>query len=258
MTAAVAPLPIAKSNAGRNAEVGMAIAVLFIVALLMVPLPGVLLDLMLATSIGMSLVILLVALNTTDPLEFSGFPSLLLLLTLFRLALNVSTTRLILGQGHAGSVVQAFGEFVIGGNYAVGLVLFLILIAINFIVITKGAGRVAEVAARFTLDAMPGKQMAIDADLSAGLIDDTEAKRRRKELEQASTFFGAMDGASKFVRGDAIAGILITFVNVIGGIIIGVLQQGMQVQQALQTYTILTIGDGLVTQVPALIVSTAG
>src|SRR4051812_44258388 len=181
MTAAVAPLPIGsgETNARRNTEVGMAVAVLFIVALLMVPLPGVLLDLFLATSIGASIVVLLVALNTSDPLEFSGFPSLLLLLTLFRLALNVCTTRLILGEGHAGSVVQSFGEFVIGGNYALGLVLFLILIAINFIVITQGAGRVAEVAARFTLDAMPGKQMAIDADLSARLIDERQARGRR-------------------------------------------------------------------------------
>src|ERR1051326_4143505 len=244
MTAAVAPLPIAKSNAGRNAEVGMAIAVLFIVALLMVPLPGVLLDLMLATSIGMSLIVLLVALYTTDPLEFSAFPSLLLLLTLFRLALNVSSTRLILSNGHAGAVIQSFGEFVIGGNYAVGLVLFLILIGINFIVIAKGAGRVAEVAARFTLDAMPGKQMAIDADLSAGLIDEKEARRRRTELEDESGFFGAMDGASKFVRGDAIAGLLVVFINIIGGMIIGIAQQGLSFAEAGRTYTLLTVGDG--------------
>jgi flagellar biosynthesis protein FlhA len=257
MTAAVAPLPIAESNSRRNAEIGMAIAVLFIVALLMVPLPPMMLDLMLATSIGASLVVLLVALNTTDPLEFSGFPSLLLLLTLFRLALNVCTTRLILGTGHAGSVVQAFGEFVIGGNYAVGMVLFLILIAINFIVITKGAGRVAEVAARFTLDAMPGKQMAIDADLSAGLIDEKQAKKRREEISQAADFYGAMDGSSKFVKGDAIAGLLITAINIVGGIFIGAFQRGLPIGQALSQYTILTVGDGLVTQIPALIISTA-
>jgi flagellar biosynthesis protein FlhA len=217
----------------------------------------VLLDLMLATSIGASLVVLLVALNTTDPLEFSGFPSMLLLLTLFRLALNVCTTRLILGQGHAGSVVQAFGEFVIGGNYAVGLVLFLILIAINFIVITKGAGRVAEVAARFTLDAMPGKQMAIDADLSAGLIDETQARKRRDEISRAADFYGAMDGSSKFVKGDAIAGLLITAINIVGGIFIGAFQRGLPIGQALSQYTVLTVGDGLVTQIPALIISTA-
>src|SRR5690349_5316356 len=196
MSTAVAALPAAGSEtkSRRNTEIGMAIAVLFIVALLMVPLPPVLLDLMLATSIGASLVVLLVSLNTADPLEFSGFPSMLLLLTLFRLALNVCTTRLILGQGHAGAVVQSFGEFVIGGNYVVGLVLFLILIAINFIVITKGAGRVAEVAARFTLDAMPGKQMAIDADLSAGLIDEKQARKRRDEISRQADFYGAMDG----------------------------------------------------------------
>src|ERR1043165_4185704 len=255
--APLAPLPIGESNARRNAEIGMAIAVLFIVALLMVPLPPMLLDLMLATSIGASLVVLLVALNTTDPLEFSGFPSLLLLLTLFRLALNVCTTRLILSQGHAGSVVQAFGEFVIGGNYAVGLVLFLILIAINFIVITKGAGRVAEVAARFTLDAMPGKQMAIDADLSAGLIDEKQARQRRDEISRQADFYGAMDGSSKFVKGDAIAGLLITAINIVGGIFIGAFQRGLPIGQALSQYTVLTVGDGLVTQIPALIISTA-
>jgi flagellar biosynthesis protein FlhA len=258
VSTAVAPLPMGTTaNGRRNAEVGLAIAVLFIVALLMVPLPGVLLDLMLATSIGMSLVVLLVALNTTDPLEFSGFPSLLLLLTLFRLALNVCSTRLILSQGHAGAVIQAFGEFVIGGNYAVGLVLFLILIGINFIVITKGAGRVAEVAARFTLDAMPGKQMAIDADLSAGLIDEKQARKRRDDVSRAADFYGAMDGSSKFVKGDAIAGLLITAINIVGGIFIGAFQRGLPIGQALSQYTILTVGDGLVTQIPALIISTA-
>jgi flagellar biosynthesis protein FlhA len=247
----------AGANGRRNAEVGLALAVLFIVALLMVPVPGVMLDLMLATSIGMSLVVMLVALNTTDPLEFSGFPSLLLLLTLFRLALNVCSTRLILSQGHAGAVIQAFGEFVIGGNYAVGLVLFLILIGINFIVITKGAGRVAEVAARFTLDAMPGKQMAIDADLSAGLIDEKQARKRRDDVSRQADFYGAMDGSSKFVKGDAIAGLLITAINIVGGIFIGAFQRGLPIGQALSQYTILTVGDGLVTQIPALIVSTA-
>jgi flagellar biosynthesis protein FlhA len=241
----------------RNAEVGLAIVVLAIVALLMVPLPPIMLDLLLATSIGMSLVVLLVALNTTDPLEFSSFPSLLLLLTLFRLALNVCSTRLVLSQGHAGAVIQAFGEFVIGGNYVVGLVLFLILVGINFIVITKGAGRVAEVAARFTLDAMPGKQMAIDADLSAGLIDEKQARKRREDISRAADFYGAMDGSSKFVKGDAIAGLLITAINIVGGIFIGVIQKGMPIGQAMSQYTILTVGDGLVTQIPALIISTA-
>jgi len=256
MTTAVAPVPF-ESSGRRYAEVGLAMAVVFIVALLMVPLPGVMLDLFLATSIGMSLVVLLVALNTTDPLEFSSFPSLLLLLTLFRLALNVCSTRLILSQGHAGAVIQSFGEFVIGGNYAVGLVLFLILIGINFIVITKGAGRVAEVAARFTLDAMPGKQMAIDADLSAGLIDEKDARRRRSEISRQADFYGAMDGSSKFVKGDAIAGLLITAINIVGGIFIGAFQKGLPIGQALSQYTILTVGDGLVTQIPALIISTA-
>ena len=257
MTTAIAPMPVFETSGKRNAEVGLAIAVLFIVALLMVPLPGVMLDLLLATSIGMSLVVLLVALNTTDPLDFSGFPSLLLLLTLFRLALNVCSTRLILSQGHAGAVIQAFGEFVIGGNYVVGLVLFLILIGINFIVITKGAGRVAEVAARFTLDAMPGKQMAIDADLSAGLIDEHQARKRRDEISRQADFYGAMDGSSKFVKGDAIAGLLITAINIVGGIFIGAFQRGLPLSQALSQYTILTVGDGLVTQIPALIISTA-
>jgi len=257
MSASVAPMP-AMGKAGKGyAEVGLAIGVVFIVALLMVPIPGIMLDLLLATSIGSSLVVLLVALYTTDPLDFSGFPSLLLLLTLFRLALNVCSTRLILSQGHAGAVIQAFGEFVIGGNYAVGLVLFLILIGINFIVITKGAGRVAEVAARFTLDAMPGKQMAIDADLSAGLIDEKQARKRRDEISRQADFYGAMDGSSKFVKGDAIAGLLITAINIVGGIFIGAFQRGLPIGQALSQYTILTVGDGLVTQVPALIISTA-
>ncbi|HTE45462.1 MAG TPA: flagellar biosynthesis protein FlhA [Gemmatimonadaceae bacterium] len=257
MSTALAPMPAFEGTGKRNAEVGLALAVLFIVGLLMVPLPGVLLDLFLATSIGVSLVVLLVALNTTNPLDFSSFPSLLLLFTLFRLALQVCSTRLILSQGHAGAVIQSFGEFVIGGNYAVGLVLFLILIGINFIVITKGAGRVAEVAARFTLDAMPGKQMAIDADLSAGLIDEKQARKRRDEISRQADFYGAMDGSSKFVKGDAIAGLLITAINIVGGIFIGAFQRGLPISQAVSQYTILTVGDGLVTQIPALIISTA-
>ena len=252
----ILPRP-AQSRSSRTAEMGVAIAVVFIIALLVVPLPPFLLDLLLSLSIGVSLVVLLVAIYTTDPLEFSSFPSLILLLTLFRLALNVSSTRLILSEGHAGAVIQAFGQFVVGGNYAVGVVLFLILVGINFIVITKGAGRVAEVAARFTLDAMPGRQMAIDADLSAGLIDEATARKRRNEITQQADFYGAMDGASKFVKGDAIAGLLITGINIVGGIFIGVVQKGMSAAQAASTYTILTVGDGLVAQVPALIVSTA-
>ncbi|HYD52451.1 MAG TPA: flagellar biosynthesis protein FlhA [Gemmatimonadaceae bacterium] len=254
MSAPALPAPIATR---RMAELGLAIAVVFVIALLMVPLPPLLLDLLIASSIGISLVVLLVALNTNDPLEFSSFPQLLLLLTLFRLGLNVSSTRLILTDGHAGEIIQSFGEFVIGGNFAVGLVLFLILVGINFIVITKGAGRVAEVAARFTLDAMPGKQMAIDADLSAGLIDEKTARRRRDEVARASDFFGAMDGSSKFVKGDAIAGLLITGINIVGGIFIGVVQGGLPIGEAVSKYTILTVGEGLVAQIPALIISTA-
>lgn len=257
MSTAVMPMVAGEIKNKRGAEVILAFAVLFIVALLMVPVPGVVLDLFLAASVGMSLIVLLVALYTTDPLEFSSFPSLLLLLTLFRLALNVCSTRLILSEGHAGAVIQSFGEFVIGGNYAVGLVLFLILVGINFIVITKGAGRVAEVAARFTLDAMPGKQMAIDADLSAGLIDEKQARKRREEISRSADFYGAMDGSSKFVKGDAIAGLLITAINIVGGIFIGAFQKGLPIGQALSQYTILTVGDGLVTQIPALIISTA-
>ena len=257
MTAPAMSLPTPASTEGRTSEIGMMVAVVLVIALLVVPLPPFLLDLCLAASIGVSLVVLLSALQTTDPLEFSSFPALLLVLTLFRLALNVASTRLILSEGHAGAVIQAFGQFVIGGNYVVGVVLFLILVGINFIVITKGAGRVAEVAARFTLDAMPGKQMAIDADLGAGLIDEATARKRRAVIAQQADFYGAMDGASKFVRGDASAGLLITGINIIGGIVIGVLQRGLDLSQAASTYTILTVGEGLVAQIPALIVSTA-
>ena len=261
MSTAVAPHAAAPVLAGgparRSAETGLAIAVVFVIALLILPLPAALLDLFLATSIGLSLVVLLTAMQTADALEFSSFPALLLLLTLFRLALNVSSTRLILTHGEAGQVIHAFGQFVIGGNYAVGLVIFLILIGINFIVITKGAGRVAEVAARFTLDAMPGKQMAIDADLSAGLIDENEARRRREEIARQADFYGAMDGSSKFVKGDAIAALLITFVNIIGGMFVGVVQKGMSASEAASHFTVLTVGEGLVAQIPALIVSTA-
>ena len=253
----MSPTRTTAPTARKSAELILGIGVVSIIALLMVPLPGIILDLLIAASIGSALVVLLVSLNTTDPLEFSSFPQVLLILTLFRLALNVSSTRLILGTGHAGNIIQAFGEFVIGGNYAVGLVLFLILVGINFIVVTKGAGRVAEVAARFTLDAMPGKQMAIDADLSAGLIDETIARRRREEVASAADFYGAMDGSSKFVKGDAIAGLLITAINIVGGFFIGVVQRGLPMTQALSHYTILTVGEGLVAQIPALIISTA-
>jgi flagellar biosynthesis protein FlhA len=245
MSASVRPMPVAEGLAKRNAEMGLAIAVVFVLGLMIVPLPAVILDLLLATSIGLSLVVLLTTMQTVEPLEFSSFPAMLLLLTIFRLGLNFASTRLILSEGHAGQVIQAFGQFVIGGNYAVGVVLFLILIGINFIVITKGAGRVAEVAARFTLDAMPGKQMAIDADLSAGLIDETEARRRREEIARQADFYGAMDGASKFVKGDAIAALLITGINILGGIFIAVIQRGLPLAQAASQYTILTVGEGL-------------
>jgi len=234
----------------------------FIIGLMILPLPPIILDLLLATNITLSLVMLLTSVNVRRPLEFSVFPSLLLVVTLFRLALNISTTRLILLGGHegtdaAGSIVQTFGDFVVGGSYIVGAVVFLILTLINFVVITKGSGRVAEVGARFTLDALPGKQMSIDSDLAAGLITQDQARARRKELALETDFHGAMDGSSKFVRGDAIAGLIITFINIIGGLIIGTVQMDMAVGDAVQSYTILTIGDGLVSQIPALLVSTA-
>jgi flagellar biosynthesis protein FlhA len=257
VTAASMPMAFDAPDTRRRSEAALAIVVVLILALIVVPLPPVLLDLCLAASIGLSLVVLLVSLYTTNPLDFSSFPALLLLLTLFRIGLNVSSTRLILTHGHAGKVIEAFGQFVIGGNYAVGIVIFLLLIGINFIVITKGAGRIAEVAARFTLDAMPGKQMAIDADLSAGLIDEKEARTRRDEISRTADFYGAMDGASKYVKGDAILGILVVAVNILGGIFIGVVQKGMPLAKAGSTYTLLTVGDGLVSQVPALIISTA-
>ncbi|MEQ9401879.1 MAG: flagellar biosynthesis protein FlhA [Longimicrobiales bacterium] len=241
----------------KYGEMAVVAGIVMVVGLLVLPLPTFLLDLLLAASIASGLVVLLVALNADKPLDFSSFPAVLLILTLFRLALNVSSTRLILGTGSAGSVIESFGEFVIGGNYAVGVVIFLILVGINFIVITKGAGRVAEVAARFTLDAMPGRQMSIDGDLSAGLIDDAEAKRRREEVSREADFYGAMDGAAKFVRGDAIAGLLITGINILGGLFVGMVQRGMPMGRALSEYTVLTVGDGLVSQIPALVISTA-
>lgn len=241
----------------RQSDVYLAIGVLTILAVMVVPLPTPLLDLLLAFNISFSLIVLLVSMYITQPLQFSIFPSLLLVATLFRLSLNVASTRLILGEGYAGRVITAFGTFVVKGNYVVGIIIFLILVVIQFVVITKGAGRVAEVAARFTLDAMPGKQMAIDADLNAGLIDEQEARRRREEIAREADFYGAMDGASKFVRGDAVAGLVITAVNILGGFVVGVVQRGLSFGEALRTYTILTVGDGLVSQIPALIVSTA-
>jgi flagellar biosynthesis protein FlhA len=246
----------------KRGDLMLAIGVMTILVVLIVPLPPVVLDLFLAVSITISILILMTALFIHAPLEFSAFPTVLLIATMLRLALNLASTRLILSHGHegtaaAGHVIEAFGNFVMGGNFVIGIIVFTILVIVNFVVITKGSGRIAEVAARFHLDAMPGKQMAIDADLSAGLIDETQARKRRKELEDESGFFGAMDGASKFVRGDAIAGLLVVFINVIGGIIIGVAQQNMAFLDAARTYTLLTVGDGLVTQVPALIVSTA-
>ncbi len=247
----------APSRFSAGAETALAIGVVAVVGLLVVPLPPFVLDACLALSLALSLVVMLVTLSSRDPLEFSIFPSLLLLITLLRLGLNVSTTRLILGTGHGGQVVAAFGDFVIGGNPVVGLVIFLILVVINFMVITKGAGRIAEVAARFTLDAMPGRQMSIDADLSAGLIDEHEARRRREEVSRYADFYGSMDGAAKFVRGDAVAGLVITAINLVGGFVIGMTQLGMSAGDSLHTFSALTVGDGLVTQIPALIVSTA-
>ncbi len=246
----------------KNTDLLMAFGLIAVIIFMIIPLPPFLLDISLTMSLALSLLILLSALYATKALDFSVFPSLLLVATLFRLSLNIATTRLILTHGHegtssAGHVVEAFGGFVVGDNYVIGLILFLILIVINFVVITKGSGRVAEVAARFTLDAMPGKQMSIDADLNAGLINEEEARRRRKEIEAEADFYGSMDGASKFVRGDAIAGIVITGINILGGLLIGVLQKGLDISTAAEYYTKLTIGDGLVSQIPALIISTA-
>ena len=245
-----------------SGDLTLALGAVGILAIMILPIPPAGLDFLITLNITLSIVVLLVAMYALRPLEFSVFPSLLLLLTLYRLSLNVASTRLILLRGEegieaAGKVIKTFGSFVVGGNYVVGLIIFFILIIINFVVITKGAGRIAEVAARFTLDAMPGKQMSIDADLNAGLITEEEARRRRQEIAAEADFYGAMDGASKFVRGDAIAGMIIVFVNIIGGLVIGVLQKKMSLGEAARTYTILTVGDGLVSQIPALIVSTA-
>lgn len=246
----------------KRPDVALSILLVSVLIVMVIPIPKFLVDLLLAASITASLLVLLVALYVERPLDFSVFPTLLLVVTLYRLAMNVATTRLILLRGHegpdaAGKLIMAFGQFVVGGNYAVGLVIFLVLVLINFIVITKGASRIAEVAARFTLDAMPGKQMSIDADLNSGLIDEEQARKRRREIEREADFYGAMDGASKFVRGDAIAGIVITLINILGGFFIGVVQRSLSISQAAQNYTLLTVGDGLVSQIPALIVSTA-
>lgn len=250
------------SDLFKGSNTVMAVVVVGILLVMMIPLRPFILDILLSFNITFSLTILLVSMYVLKPLDFSVFPSILLIATLFRLSLNVASTRLILlhgneGLGAAGRVIETFGHFVVGGNFVIGFIVFLVLVLINFIVITKGATRIAEVAARFTLDAMPGKQMSIDADLNAGLITEADAKIRRNEVEQEANFYGAMDGASKFVRGDAIAGIIITLINILGGLIVGVLQQGVPLSDAAHTYTLLTVGDGLVTQIPALIVSTA-
>jgi flagellar biosynthesis protein FlhA len=238
------------------------VLVVMILAMMILPLPPFLLDILFTFNIALSMIVLLIALYTLKPLEFSIFPTVLLMTTLLRLSLNVASTRVVLMEGHtgpdaAGKVIEAFGHFLVGGNYTVGIVVFIILVLINFVVITKGAGRIAEVAARFTLDAMPGKQMAIDADLNAGLIGEDEARRRRSEVSQEADFYGSMDGASKFVRGDAVAGIIIMLINIVGGLLVGVIQHDLSLATAANNYTLLTIGDGLVAQVPALIISTA-
>ncbi len=248
----------------RTAIVGLAgpILIVLILGMMVLPLPPLLLDLLFTFNIALAMIVLLSAMYTLRPLDFAVFPTVLLLTTLLRLSLNVASTRVVLMHGHtgpdaAGKVIEAFGQFLVGGNFAVGLVVFAILVVINFVVITKGAGRIAEVGARFTLDAMPGKQMAIDADLNAGLIGEDEARRRRLEIAEEADFYGAMDGASKFVRGDAIAGILILFINILGGLAIGIFQHDLTLAAATNNYVLLAIGDGLVAQIPALIISTA-
>ena len=259
-TAIAAPRAATRNTMSRildNSDVAIAVVVVGIVVMMIVPLPPWLLDILLTANISAALAIVLATLYTTEPLQFSVFPSLLLVATLFRLALNISGTRLILLHGEAGQVISSFGAFVVGGNVVVGLIVFMILIVIQFVVITNGAGRVAEVAARFTLDAMPGKQMAIDADLNAGVITDEEATKRRETIAKEADFYGAMDGASKFVKGDAIAAVLIVGINLIGGLCVGVFQQGMTFSEAIQHFSLLTVGDGLVNQIPALLISTA-
>ncbi|MBI5730121.1 MAG: flagellar biosynthesis protein FlhA [Ignavibacteriales bacterium] len=244
-------------NMGKNSDILLAFSLILVLGLMLIPLPAGLLDFLLALNITISILILIVSLYINSPLDISIFPGLLLILTLFRLGLNISSTKLILIEGYAGKVIESFGTFVVAGNYVVGFIVFIILVVIQFIVIVKGSGRISEVAARFTLDAMPGKQMAIDADLNTGLINESDARKRRDVISREAEFYGAMDGASKFVKGDAIAGLIINGINIIGGFIIGVAQRGMSFTDAIQSYTILTIGDGLVTQIPALVISTA-
>ncbi len=244
-------------NIGKNTDIILAFALIFMLGLMIIPLPAYLLDFFLALNITLSVLILIVSLYIQSPLDISIFPGLLLVLTLFRLSLNISSARLILLDGYAGKVIDTFGAFVVGGNYVVGFIIFIILVVIQFIVIIKGSGRISEVAARFTLDAMPGKQMAIDADLNTGLINESEARQRRESIAREAEFYGAMDGASKFVKGDAIAALLINVINIIGGFIIGVASKGMSFTDAIHTYTILTIGDGLVSQIPALLIATS-
>src|SRR5438270_2614193 len=241
----------------KHTDLVAAVAVVVVVTMLIIPLPSMLLDLFITVNISAALAVVVATMYLNKALDFSAFPSLLLVTTLFRLAINVSVTRLILGKGDAGSVVKAFGHFVVGGNVVIGLVVFLILVVIQFVVVTNGAGRVAEVGARFTLDAMPGKQMAIDADLSAGLITDAQARDRRSEIAREADFYGAMDGASKFVKGDAMAAVLITVINLIGGIVIGMLHHGLSFGAATHQYSLLTVGDGLAAQIPALLISVA-
>jgi flagellar biosynthesis protein FlhA len=242
---------------GRNQDIVVAVVIIGILFIMLVKMPAWTLDLLLTINISVSVLVILVTMYVREPLQFSVFPSLLLITTLFRLSLNVASTRLILLEAYAGKVIESFGTFVVGGNYVVGMIIFLILVVIQFVVITRGAGRISEVAARFTLDAMPGKQMSIDADLNAGLITDEQARARRRAIEDEADFYGAMDGATKFIRGDVIAGLIITGINIIGGLIIGVLQRGLSLGAAAQTYTTLTVGDGLVAQIPALFISTA-
>ncbi len=244
-------------NIGKNTDIILAFALIFMLGLMIIPLPAYLLDFFLALNITLSVLILIVSLYIQSPLDISIFPGLLLVLTLFRLSLNISSARLILLDGYAGKVIDTFGAFVVGGNYVVGFIIFIILVVIQFIVIIKGSGRISEVAARFTLDAMPGKQMAIDADLNTGLINESEARQRRESIAREAEFYGAMDGASKFVKGDAIAALLINVINIIGGFIIGIASKGMSFTDAIHTYTILTIGDGLVSQIPALLIATS-
>lgn len=246
-----------KLDIKNNLDIIVAFGVIGIVLMIIIPLPKILLDLLLALNITISIIIMLITMFTTNVLQLSVFPTLLLVTTLFRLGLNISSTRLILTDGDAGNIISAFGNFVIRGNYVVGIIIFLIIVVIQFMVITNGAGRVAEVSARFTLDAMPGKQMSIDADLNSGMIDEVTAKKRRQDLQSEADFYGSMDGASKFVKGDAVAAIIITVINILGGIVIGVLQRGLSVGDAAGTYAILSVGDGLVSQVPALLISTA-